>query len=432
MPQRVGGTMLVIVVLFGLCVVLTLDKTLPARGESTSRQYLTDLPTFQAAAAAQARGENPYDHAVLVRNVTVPHDHFNIYPYVYTPALAMVLRPVAFLPLHHLQVLWLLMLSLATAVFIALALSLLCEPSFAGSMVAAWMNDRTPFQKMALAIALFLLMPFYTSFMHGQVEAATALGVTASLLILARRNPVLAGILFGSVLVVKHAAVVLVLYFVIRGEWRFIVAALVSALVFVLVSMAIVGIGPWMDFIHFVRTLDATRSASLNLSVDTGYNLSLPGLLARLGWISSDSAMKLWPLCFMSLLAAGTLALRKRLADNAPALVFTFYALTSSLIMPFMWSHHVLYALPGIATILSMPLVFRSPWWRTVGIWACTGLVLQLAPGMLPDRMAGKLLDLRLPAALFSTLATIGMAGLAFLCIIAALRRTPSTTVPSS
>jgi len=430
MVRHVRGTMWVIGVLTLLCIASTFDKMVP--NVDSPRPYLTDLPTFQAAAAAQANDENPYDHAVLVRNVTVSHDRFRIYPYVYTPMMAMALRPVAFISLDRLQTIWLFLLSMSAAVFVALALLLLREPSFAGESVAAWMKGRTPLQEVVLAIGILLMMPFYTSFMNGQIEAITAMGITGALFLLAKGRTVPAGILFASVLVTKHAAVVLVLYFVARGEWRFIITTAVAAVFFILLSMSIIGIGPWLDFLHFVRTLDATTAAAWHLSVDTAYNLSIPGMLARNGWTSADHAMKFLPLCSMLVLAGLTFFKRRWIAAGMSSLVFTAYALTASLIMPFMWSHHILYALPGIAAILCMPVASRKGWGWTFGIWIGVGLILQLSPGMLPDRIVGKLFDVRVPEAIFSTMNTIGMAGLVFICIIVARRqRTSTTTLPS-
>lgn len=392
----------------------------------STRMQLTDLPTFHAAAIALAHDKNPYDHAVLVHTTTVPHDRFRIYPYVYTPMLATMLRPVAFLSIAQLQTVWLLALCAAAGMLVTLSLHLLREPSFAGERVAAWMASRPPWQELLLAIGILVVMPFHTAFMNGQIEAVTALGVVGTLLLLTHGRTLPAGILFAAVLVTKHASIVLVLYFIIRGEWRFIGIAAISAIIMLLGSMAVVGTGPWLDFLTFVRTFDATTAASWNLPVDSSYNLSVPGLLSRT-MIPASTAMKMVPLVLMCTFGMAVLVFRRTLAGLTPALVYAAVALSASLIMPYTWSHHTLYALPGIVVLCVLPVAGRATSSYRLLLPCAVALVFWSIPGMMIDDYFRTPLGLT-SAAPMATFVTTGMVGLTVLCIIVALRQQTSTT----
>lgn len=392
----------------------------------STRMQLTDLPTFQAAAIALAHGENPYDHAVLVHNTTVPHDRFRIYPYVYTPILATMLRAVVFFPIGHLQTLWLLILCAAAGVLVTLSLRLLREPSFAGERIATWMASRPLWQELLLAIGILVVMPFHTAFLNGQIEAVTALGVVGTLLLLTYGRTIPAGILFAAVLVTKHASIVLVLYFVVRGEWRFIGVAMMSAVVMVLGSMIVIGAGPWLDFLDFVRTFDAATAASWNLPVDSSYNLSVPGLLSRT-MIPASTAMKTLPLVLMCTFGMAVWAFRRTLANLTPALVYAAVALFASLIMPYTWSHHILYALPGLAVLSILPIATRASNACRLLLPCMVALIFWSIPGMMLDDHLRAPLGLT-SAAPMATFVTAGMVGLTILCIIVALRQQTSTT----
>ncbi|MBN9399711.1 MAG: DUF2029 domain-containing protein ['Candidatus Kapabacteria' thiocyanatum] len=408
----------------GLLTMLCIASVSGPLTDST-RMQLTDLPTFQAAAIALAHDENPYDHAVLVKTMTVPHGRFRIYPYVYTPLLAAMLGPVASLSTAHLQTAWLLALCAAAGMLVTLSLRLLRESSFAGARVAVWMASRPPWQELLLAVGILVVMPFHTAFMNGQIEAVTALGVVGTLLLLAHGRTIPAGILFAAVLVTKHASIVLVLYFVIRGEWRFIGIVAIAAVVMVLGSTFLIGVRPWLDFLAFVRTFDAATAASWNLPVDGSYNLSIPGLLSRMV-IPASTAMKTLPLVLVLALGTVVWVFRRTLAGLTPALVYAAVALSASLIMPYTWSHHTLYALPGIVVLCVLPVTGRMTNAYRLLLPCAVALIFWSIPGMMIDGHLRGLLGLT-SAAPMATFVTTGMVGLTVLCIIVALRQQTST-----
>src|SRR5690606_16565148 len=93
----------------------------------------------------------------------------------------------------------------------------------------------------------------------GQNGVITAALMGGALLCLDRR-PVLAGILFGVLTYKPHLAALAFPALILGGHWRTAVTATVTAILFVLASLAVLGTAPWQAFLNnldfLARVLD--------------------------------------------------------------------------------------------------------------------------------------------------------------------------------
>ncbi|MBI2307517.1 MAG: DUF2029 domain-containing protein [Rhodocyclales bacterium] len=100
---------------------------------------------------------------------------------------------------------------------------------------------------------LFLAFPgVFVNAFHGQNAFLTGALLGATLLLLERR-PLLAGVCAGLLAIKPHLAVLLPIAFICMGAWRALFAAALTALVFLGVSVAVMGDGTLHAFISNLR-----------------------------------------------------------------------------------------------------------------------------------------------------------------------------------
>jgi hypothetical protein len=119
-----------------------------------------------------------------------------------------------------------------------------------------------------------------------QVQSIITLFLAVAILIYARSNTLIAGLLVGLAACLKPHLVLLVLFSCFRKEWRFLVGMVVSGSTAILASFILIGFGPWQTYLLEIMP---------EMSVGYAYypNQSINGIVHR--WLGHPSAFVLGP-----------------------------------------------------------------------------------------------------------------------------------------
>ncbi|RPI65833.1 MAG: DUF2029 domain-containing protein, partial [Ignavibacteriae bacterium] len=197
-----------VVFLIGLVLIAT--RINPCVPDSEIR-YTTDLATFVAASRAVSADVDPYD--VVVLKTTVADSSIDVLPYVYTPVVAQLLAPFNGSSVAQIQRWWLILSTASMSIFIIALMT--------------FVQHRTWTMAALLAAAL----PVHFALVSGQIEAFLALMITGAIWAHLRGHTLAAGLLLGSAIVVKHAIVFLLLWFIIERGYRTLMVTTATAVV---------------------------------------------------------------------------------------------------------------------------------------------------------------------------------------------------------
>jgi alpha-1,2-mannosyltransferase len=227
----------------------------------------------------------------------------------------------------------------------------------------------------AVAIAP-LLEPVRESVSFGQINLLLLGVITADCLL--PRTPWPRGLLIGLAAAIKLTPAAFVLFFIARRQWR---PVLVAAATFV-----VVGVAGWLLAPSDTREywlgalLDPSRIGGLEFASNQSlrgmlHRLGLPPGLESLGWLGLSSAIGVLALI-------GVAALRRR-GDEPGALLVT--AAAALLVSPVSWSHHWVWAAPGLLWLGALAWRRRSA--PLAGLAAFVAAVFVAAPHWhLPSR----------------------------------------------
>lgn len=186
----------------------------------------------------------------------------------YPPTFLLMVMPLAALPYVVALILWLVL-----------------------PVGAFWLILRRLYDSPAMAWALLLFPGMTLCLVSGQNGVITAALLAAALLHLDTR-PVFAGILFGILTYKPHLAALAFPALAVGGHWRALGAAIATAAVFALASIAVLGLAPWYAFFgnldFLARVVDSGQipwvrmptvyAALLQLGLDTGAARAVQGI----------------------------------------------------------------------------------------------------------------------------------------------------------
>ena len=302
-------------------------------------QAPVDYRTFYVAARALAAGSPLYGGAVGFLN---------------PPLAALVLVPLARLPLHASAAIFLALSMLAMGIGIWLLIARLHCPPWVSVLAA-------------------LSLPAAGTLGKGQWDGLLFLALVGALVLLERR-PALAGLLL-SVLVIKVQAVLLVpVVLIALGRWRTLLGMGVGAVIFAGSTVAILG-AHWMDWPRAVLQIGSAQET---------WSIGLPSVPAYV-WGSGAGLLASATAGVAAVI--GIFVVRRRLRDD-PALAVAAAVCLSLLLGP----HSIFYDLLLVAPALALagrrlPLVSAA---------AAAALSLAGLVGALPSVLGG--LDAYVPA----------------------------------
>ncbi|WP_305789316.1 glycosyltransferase 87 family protein [Symbioplanes lichenis] len=248
------------------------------------------------------------------------------YGFTYPPFAALVMSPMAVLPLGAVEAL----ASIATIVVTVVVMWWL---------VAPWAERRGWNPKYVLAVASCLALifePVRETFGFGQVNMLLLALVAGDMLLGLARGRRWAGVGIGLATAIKLTPGVFILYLLVTRQWRALGVAIGTAAGTTLVMAAL-----WPDASREFWTAalwDTNRVGNLEYVS----NQSLRGMLARFPIDAVES--KVWIVCV--LVTLGIWAWRVRRADLLGGLALT--GILGLLLSPVTWVHHSVWLLPAL------------------------------------------------------------------------------------
>jgi alpha-1,2-mannosyltransferase len=138
-------------------------------------------------------------------------------------------------------------------------------------------------------VALIVLAAFYPlrwALIGVQVQSLITLMLIGAIIAYGRSQSVLAGILAGLASCLKPQTALLILFGLVRKEWRFTTAMCLTGTILVAVSLAMIGLSPWEDYIFRVIPVHSIGFAFYP-------NQSVNGLLHR--WLGHPAGLEYLP-----------------------------------------------------------------------------------------------------------------------------------------
>ena len=333
--------------------------------------YRIDLGVYRMGGWTWLHGGNLYQQVLVLPGLRLP--------FTYPPAAAIVLAPLALLPMAAAgTVLTVASVALA-AVVLGMFLRRLTEPVAGPAGPAGPVAGRAWTVAWLLPAAL-LLEPVRSTLSYGQVNILLMALVTLDCLATAPRWP--RGALVGLAAALKLTPAAFVLYFLLRRDWR---AAAVAGGSFAAATAAgFVLAGPdslryWTSVVYQTGRIGGAATAT---------NQNIQGVLARAGLDPHTlPGTAAWLALSALVLVAAWLGMRRALAASQPCLALSLNAFAALLISPISWSHHWVWCVPALLTLADLGRRHRH---RLAVAVAAGGLVLfSAAPQWLLANLVG-------------------------------------------
>ena len=252
-------------------------------------------------------------------------------PFTYPPIAAMVLAPLAVLPMALDGLLSILL----TVVLLTVVLRLVIRSLGAAS--GATLN----WGALVALPAVLILDPVRVALVDGQIDVGLmALVVWDTLgggLRIGHRRP--RGALVGLAAAIKLTPAVFVLYFLVRGDRRAAVTSAVSFAGFTLLGFLV---APTDSAEYWGHTVFQTQRIG---AVWYAANQSLRAALTRFGLAGRELSV-VWALGVLLVLVLAWIAMRRATESGSPAGALVINALAELLISPISWTHHWVWIVP--------------------------------------------------------------------------------------
>jgi alpha-1,2-mannosyltransferase len=256
--------------------------------------------------------------------------------FTYPPCAALLLRPLAEMPLGAAQAVF---GTVSVAALIA-AVWCLVAPVAARYGYPSWFG-------VALALPVVSwLEPVRETFTFGQINFILIGLVVVDLLVAVPRRSRLAGVGIGLAAAIKLTPAIFVVYLLLTRRWRAAATAAMAALVANLVGAALL----WHDTWRFWTDLlwQTERIGHANRLE----NQSLMGALARLGDGAPNKPV--WALLAVLIMGYGLWRARRAALAGDEVSGLTLTALVGCLVSPVTWSHHLLWFAPALVVLVDV------------------------------------------------------------------------------
>ena len=224
---------------------------------------------------------------------------------------------------------------------------------------ALWL---TPFVLLAPAMIITLVM--------GNVQLAIIAASMIAMVLFERGRHAAGGLVLAYAIVSKLYPGLLILYLVLRGEWRAVVWTAVFSIVFVAVTLVDFGIGPYVAFAaHLPKLLSGEAFPAFRNPVAIAINESIPGLAFKLKlfgvpYMDFAAARVIgWIYTVVAVAIVARLALRPAAAGREP-LAWITILIVATMRSPFLPTYGPFPSL-WLATLLAALAWGRSPIFMT-------------------------------------------------------------------
>ena len=367
--------------IIGLCVVEFLIATPGVQIRQLPRS--TDFASYYLAGALAEQSVSPYDRDATLAVAEARHIGFEPYPFLYPPAFALLMRPLAQLDYPQARQVWMLISTLALLAALALTLSLVLE-------LASLLQLRNT-TTLWIMLAAFAAASLNSTGVHNDIRAGSVgillylcwVMIAYSLL---RQRPCVGGftLALATFLKLTPGLVFAWLLWQRRGRWL-LAGALVLGLA-LLAGLPRWGIGVAADYLHtaLLPTLTAEFPRPMNQSLDASWSrLLIPSALVASPF--DAPTVKKWLSLLSSLVVVvGTVQTLRKASPSRKQLPLALSLIVVAILvlMKITWLHTLASAL-FVWPILMTHILKRSeqegPGARATGLWACVGFFLSAA-----------------------------------------------------
>ncbi len=163
------------------------------------------------------------------------------------------------------------------------ALQILMFAAFA-VLLARWIGGSTGAWALWMLPLVLASMPTLFNFQFGQIHLFTIWTAMAGMLAFEIKRPALGGLLLAGGVASKLFPGILVLYLLLRGRWRDLAWTAAFSVVFALLSVAVTGTTPFVQFFSFLlpRLVSGEAFSFVTDTLVITTNLSVPGTVWKL------------------------------------------------------------------------------------------------------------------------------------------------------
>jgi alpha-1,2-mannosyltransferase len=295
--------------------------------------YRIDLDVYRIAGRVWLNGGSLYGH--LPRTM-----HGARLPFTYPPISAIVLSPLALVPMAVAGT----VLTLGSIALVCVVLKIFLPrpaspgpagPSARSLWALAWL----------LPLAL-LTEPVRNTLDYGQINVVLLALVCADCLLPAPRWP--RGMLVGLAAALKLTPAAFVLFLLLRRDYRAVGTAALSFL-------AATGAGfllAWHDSIRY-WTHTAFRTGRIG-HADYTANQAIQAVLSRADLDPHTAAVVVWAVLAVAVLLVAYAGMRRALDASEDRLALSLNALAALLTSPISWSHHWVWAVPLLMSLADL------------------------------------------------------------------------------
>src|SRR4030042_213927 len=340
--------------------------------QSTFTYNNRDVLQYYLIAKATVSGVNPYLPLNVLTQLFIGDVPYFPHPAPCPPFLTILFVPLSFFELNQVTV-FIFIVELILLVGISCFLTLL------------WKNR---IDWVATVCIWFLLLAWYpvaNDLSYGQLSILLTFFLLAGLLALGKKHRVLGGVLIGFTVAIKLITWPLIIYFAIKKDWRSLITSCLTVIGLNLMSLVVMGAGPFTDYYFHVTTQVTSiyQSAMHNLSLwSIGFRLfSGTGSKFMDNFITAPPlvyAPKIAPLVSIFLLVAFLLtALVWASKSKQLEVGFAIMVCAMLLVSPISWAHYYILLLIPLSILLQY-LVNRSypPWQTLIFVIICLLLFL--------------------------------------------------------
>jgi alpha-1,2-mannosyltransferase len=264
-------------------------------------------------------------------------------PFSYPPIAAVLLSPLSLVPMAVAGTVLTLVSIALTALVLRIFLRRVAGPRAGSWWTLAWL----------LPAGLFL-EPVRNTLDYGQVNIALMALVTADCLTPNPRWP--RGAAVGLAAAVKLTPAAFALFFCCRGDKRAAGTAVVSFAAATAAGFLLA----WHDSVRYWTSIvfQTGRAGDLIYAA----NQSIQAVLGRAGLDpSAPAGTAVWLALCVVVLVLAWFGMRDAFARSADAWALSLNAFAALLISPISWSHHWVWAVPGLLTLTVMSIRGRHP-----------------------------------------------------------------------
>ena len=261
--------------------------------------------------------------------------------------------------------------------------------------VARMLGPAAGTRAILLAPLVWAGIPMLNSLQKGNVQVLVIAISMLAMVLFARGRDAAGGALLGYACVAKIYPGMLVLYLILRRQWRAAVWTSALALMFLLLSFADTGIAPMRAFVeHLPGILGGEAFPALRNPAATGINVSVPGLVFKAqlfgvpGMTFATSKLVGW-IYTIVVIAAIALAARRTLRDEEAPPVWLAILILATLRSPFLPQGYGVFTATWLMTLVAAR---RPPTTKTILLvvlgWLCFNFYVPMDWGLAPRTLA--------------------------------------------